>query len=304
MSYALRIFFMLCAITALFSFARTQHNPLRSPPTDTVRQHTNKKIPQRRLRGNAFLWKHLPFGGKIVSLQRDLSGKLSRTLRTIKERPDPAAVAGLLFIAFLYGIIHSIGPGHAKALFITHGLTHATPLRSTWIAGALFAFTHTGMAMLLFIVLRKLLGLGQTESEYYSAGFTTLSGILIMAAGFIIILSPFLENAARSITGALLKKSYGLYSLAVAAGIAPCPGAFLILSFSSILGVMPVGLTAVIAVSIGMAITVSIAGMLGSTIGGAITGKRRRPVWQAIAKGVHYLGGAFIVTIGVLIVFG
>jgi nickel/cobalt exporter len=245
------------------------------------------------------VWKYLPFSRTLLSLQRDLSAKLSHRLRKIKERPNPAAIAGLLILAFLYGIIHSLGPGHAKALFVSHGLTRATPLRSTWVAGAVFSFTHTGSSMLLFFVVRAALGGGLAESEMYSARFTALGGVLIMAAGGIIIFSSMIEKAAHSLAGRLLHRSSSLPMVAVMAGIAPCPGAFLILSFSSI-----VGIAAVIAVSVGMAIIVSVAGTVGSTVGRIIVRQDSRTVWHTFIKVIRCLGGVLILAIGAVMAFG
>ena len=301
MQFKYCLLFLLCAVT--FSFG--QRNPFRAPSADTVAAVSKVRSPEHRKCNirNAF-WKRLPFSGAVMTAQRGLTAKLSRSLNAVKGRYDPAAVAGLLLLAFIYGIIHSIGPGHAKTLFISHGLTGATPVRQTWIAGALFAFAHTGMAILLFVVLRKLLGLGQTDSESYSAEFMTLSGILIMVAGVVVIISPFIEKAAQSAVGAFIKKTSGLSTLAVAAGIAPCPGAFLILSFANIIGVFHIGIAAVIAVSLGMMITVSIAGMLGGLIGTAAAGKTGRPAWKYVNKIVRSLAGAIIISIGALMALG
>ncbi|MBN1574993.1 MAG: hypothetical protein JW913_00470 [Chitinispirillaceae bacterium] len=256
------------------------------------------------MRGNALFWKHLPFSGTLLSLQRDLSAKLSQRLRRIMEQPKPSSIAGLLIMAFFYGIIHSLGPGHAKALFVSHGLTQATSFRSTWVAGAVFSLTHTGSSILLFFVVRAAFGGGLAESEIYSSRFITLSGVLVMVAGGIILFSSVIEGAANSVAGRLLRGSSSLPMVAVIAGIAPCPGVFLILSFSSIIGILHVGLAAVIAVSIGMAITVSIAGTVGSAVGGTVIRQSDRTFLPKLIKGIRCLGGVLILAIGALIAFG
>ena len=211
-------YLLLPLILLGFFLCYAQQNPFRTPPqSDSTKKISDAKPKRHHVPINSILWKKIPFSRNILSLQSELSGKLSQSLRKIKERPHPTAVIVLLLIAFLYGILHSLGPGHAKALFISHGLTRATPLCSTWIAGVIFSVTHTGVAVILFVVLRKVLGLGQAESEFYSARFITLSGILIMVAGAIIILSTFLENAAHSLAGSLLSRSSHLAFVAILA---------------------------------------------------------------------------------------
>jgi nickel/cobalt exporter len=296
--------FLSVILCCLYGYA--QQNPFRSPSPvpDTIRNQSHISPQRPSVQGKKIVWKYLPFSRTLVLLQRDLSAKLSHRLRKIKERPNPAAIAGLLILAFLYGIIHSLGPGHAKALFVSHGLTRATPLRSTWVAGAVFSFTHTGSSMMLFFVVRTALGGGLAESEMYSAHFTALGGILIMVAGGVIIFSSMIEQAAQSIAGRLLRGSSSLPTIAVMAGIAPCPGAFLILSFSSIVGIISIGIAAVIAVSIGMAIIVSIAGTVGSTVGKIIVRQDNRTVWHTFIKVIRCLGGVLILAIGAVMAFG
>ena len=125
-----------------------------------------------------------------------------------------------------------------------------------------------------------------------------------MVAGAIIILSTFLEKAAHSLAGSLLSRSSHLAFVAILAGVAPCPGAFLILAFSSIIGILHIGIAAVIAVSLGMAITVSVAGTVGSIMGSTLIRATKRPLWRFMGKGIRYLGGIIIAAIGALIGFG
>ena len=294
---------MFLSVILLFFISYAQQNPFRSPVQDTVQNQSaspqRPSVPRKKM-----VWKYLPFSKTLLSLQRTLSAKLSHRLRDIEKQPNPAAIVGLLFMAFFYGIIHSLGPGHAKALFVSHGLTQATAVRSTWMAGTIFSFTHTGTSMLLFFVVRAALGGGLAESEIYSARFTALGGMLIMAAGGIIIFSSMIEKVAHSIAGKLLRGSSSLPMVAVMAGIAPCPGAFLMLSFSSIIGIVHVGIAAVVAISIGMASVVSIAGTVGSTIGGVFIRQNGRTFWHTLIKMIRCVGGVLIVLIGALMAFG
>ena len=291
-------------LTLFSSGGHAQQNPFRRPAaTQQDSMTTPKTTPSPKSTGSK-LWKIIPFGRTLLSGQRILIGKLSSMLRSLKASPHPSTFAMLLLFAFLYGIIHSLGPGHAKTLFASHGLARGSPHRKTWIAGMLFSVTHTGSAILLFTVFRLLLGSSRSERDAFSHDMMVVSGILITVAGIIILFSSLLEKKAQSAAGTLLLRSTGLRTVAVIAGLAPCPGAFLILTFSHIVGILPVGIAAVVAVSLGMSITVSFAGMAGSGIGKRIT-TREHHQWLSISGTIiRYIAAVMIITVGLLMAFG
>ncbi|MFW6254840.1 MAG: nickel/cobalt transporter [Chitinivibrionales bacterium] len=277
--------------------------PKKNEQSPEARKEEKEVEAAREDRRQKTAWSHIPFADKLLSLQRNLTGKLSGSLREIKTSPGPGPIIGLLLMAFIYGVIHSLGPGHAKVLFMSHTLSRPTPVKAAWGAGTIFSATHTGMAILIFLVLRKLLGLGQVQSELYSSRLLMLSGVLIMVAGAMVLFSSYLEDIAQSAAGRIVRGASSLPAVAVVAGLAPCPGAFLILTFSSIIGILHVGILAVVAVSLGMALTVSVIGSLGGVIGGSLFQEKNRPAMQLLQKGARFLGGAAIVLIGAMMVF-
>ncbi|MBN1603726.1 MAG: hypothetical protein JW915_19090 [Chitinispirillaceae bacterium] len=305
----MKLYFFFGLLLLCFETGNSQlafRNSAAASNDSTYSRGRNKTETSAKKTGsNTRLWGLIPFSRELLSAQRTLSGKLSSTLRAIKAKPGPVTVATLLFFAFLYGILHSLGPGHAKMLFISHGLSRASPFRTMWLAGALFSLTHAGSAIVLFIVFRKLLGLGQSHSDAFSQDMITMSGILIIVAGSMIFISSILEKKAQNTAGTILHRSSGIIPVAIVAGLAPCPGAFLILTFSSIIHLLPVGIAAVAAVSIGMAITVSFAGMAGSSLGKAVTGKGGdHHIWHRIGTLIRYLAALIIILVGLLMILG
>lgn len=289
---------LFLAISACFA----QQNPFRNPAQDssrtqetTERTEFSKEVKNRQ-------WASTPFAKDLLSFQRKLTDKLSGLLRTIEKEKSPASIAALILLSFLYGIIHSLGPGHAKFLFISHAASRPTPLSSTWKAGAVFSVTHIGSAVLLFTFMRLILGLNHTESSMYSGRMITLSGVLIIMAGLVVIFSSFMEHSLQSMAKKLLGRVSNISTIAVFAGLAPCPGAFLVLVFSSIIGVLHIGVIAAVAISIGMALTVSTAGSLGSFISTGLHRNSTKPFLPVLKIGIRYAGGVIIVLIGVMTV--
>lgn len=67
----------------------------------------------------------------LARWQRDLNAALSRSFREIGNTGSPAALASLLGVAFLYGVLHAAGPGHGKMVVAAY----LTARRERWLAG-------------------------------------------------------------------------------------------------------------------------------------------------------------------------
>lgn len=235
--------------------------------------------------------RRFPLSNELFALQRRLTGSLAGAFNGIKERARLTHVVVLLLVAFAYGAVHSLGPGHAKSLFVSYTLARPTTAAETWAAGGLFALTHTGMALVSFTILRQLLHQEQGRIEEYSRSMLRASGGLVVLAGVIVLIAPLLEGMAEAAVRRSLSKINKMGFLAVVAGLAPCPGAFLILVFSSVAGLLHIGIMAVVAVSLGMAITVSAFAHTGVgwvrlfARGCRIGGGSGRGVWFAVSVG-------------------
>jgi len=90
---------------------------------------------------------------------------------------------------------------------------------------------------------------------------------------------------------------------AVAAGIRPCSGAIILLLFTMANGLYAVGIFGALAMALGVALTVSVVGLLAigarRTIIHATDAHGAVQPW--ILRGVGMLGALFVVTIGALL---
>jgi ABC-type nickel/cobalt efflux system permease component RcnA len=132
----------------------------------------------------------------------------------------------------------------------------------------------------------------------------SLSGVLIVVAGAVVLLSPLLEDFLQARAKKIFRGVSSLSVLAVIAGMAPCPGVFLILVFSSVVGAMPVGILSVIAVSIGMAITVSTMGTIGGAMRTGMAKGRQHPFWGTALQVSRIAAGCLIVGVGLVMATG
>ena len=300
MKLSLPFLLWFCLSSATLCIAN--ENPFFGADRDTnsnsVPDSREKRVENRARSDGA--WKRIPFGSRILALQRKLTADLSRNLKLIKNDPKPGPIAVLLLTSFIYGIIHSVGPGHAKALFVSHTMARPSSAATIWKAGGIFSITHIGTAVVLFLVLRETLGLTVANNDTVARKMIRLSGFLVITAGLMVLFSSILEHAFESAAGRLMNQMSGLSPTAFVAGLAPCPGTFLILTFSSIIGILPVGLFAVVAVSLGMAVTVGTAGSIGGLMARKVVRNGRSPGWRYVRNGISFLGGGAVIVIGIL----
>ncbi len=131
--------------------------------------------------------------GRIAAeWQARLNREVTQQLRSLGDEGTTAALWALLATGFLYGIVHTLGPGHGKAVVVAYFLDGTR--KRGWIdgifAGAWIAITHTAAALVLAGVLaamgrvRPLTAQGQVRMvELVSYGLIVAIGLWRLHAG-------------------------------------------------------------------------------------------------------------------------
>lgn len=220
--------------------------------------------------------------------QRRIQQVLSTALRDVQSGSGSAALWTLVVVCFGYGVVHTLGPGHGKAVVVAYFLDSSRP--RAWIegifAGAWIAFTHTLAALLLATALKVFSVVGLFGALREVRNVEIVSYTLILAIGF--------WRLWAGITGRLHEHGHGHdhghghgdhdhhghdhhhhahhdggqrqrtiagWLLLTAAGIAPCAGALVVVLLSIALNVIWAGVVGVLAIALGMAITLAGIGM-------------------------------------------
>jgi nickel/cobalt exporter len=217
--------------------------------------------------------------------QRRIQQILSVSLRDIKAGSGSLALWTLATVCFGYGVVHTLGPGHGKAVVVAYFLDSTRP--RAWIegifAGAWIAFTHTLAALLLAGALKLFATVGLLGALREVRNVEMVSYLMILLIG--------IWRLWAGITGRLHEHHHGDghghdhdhhhhdhdhgphhhtdtrqrtlagWLLLTAAGIAPCAGALVVILLSIALGVVWAGVVGVIAIALGMAITLSAIGL-------------------------------------------
>ena len=217
--------------------------------------------------------------------QRRINHVLSTSLRDVQSGTGSLALWTLVTVCFGYGVVHTLGPGHGKAVVVAYFLDSSRP--RAWIegifAGGWIAFTHTLAALLLAGALKLSSTVGLLGAMREVRNVEIVSDTLILLVG--------IWRLWAGITGRLHEHPHGDHGhdhhhhghdhghdhhhhdhappqrtiagwlLLTAAGIAPCAGALIIILLSIALDVLWAGVVGVIAIALGMAITLAAIGM-------------------------------------------
>jgi nickel/cobalt exporter len=203
-----------------------------------------------------------PAAGPAVAAPRvdPWLASVSHAMRAASESPGFALLA--LVLALGLGAVHALSPGHGKALAATY-LTgaRARPAHAL-LFGATVTASHTAVVFLV--------GLGAVALEHTVGSDRLLRGLEVVSAICVVVLGLWQLSARwREATGPDGDHSHdegprgrSVVALGLSAGITPCPSALALLLAAVALHRYAFGLLLVAAFSVGVAATLTAAGLL------------------------------------------
>lgn len=253
-----RIFFV-CIVMFLFSNLSVgfAHNPFISKPEN------HHKVLASPVKSKFFV--------KIVFWQHQLREKMSQLIREAKSEKKITPIALLAAFAFLYGVIHSAGPGHGKAVALSYILSCKPSLSQSLMFGNLVALTHGFSGIILVLSVKFILHVSITQSLEKMTYITQIiSFSLIGVMGLMIFLKSLLKWLKK--TPKSDQKQNWLFAspvlTAFAVGLIPCPGVVMVMLFAISLNLTGLGIFLGSFIAMGMASTITLI-VLGGTSGKA-----------------------------------
>lgn len=238
----------------------------------------------------------------FTNFLRSFDNRLNEILRKLTEEFSAGLFFALLGIAFLYGIVHSLGPGHGKTLIASFFLKEKHPLRKSLFLAMIVSAVHSGSAVIISflftLVLTGLRGIFRIQMQGY---FMKASGILILIIGVVFLVLKILHRH-RENPG--YKGNTRLVLVGISAGIVPCPVALMIMMLTIPRGIFHIGLAAVLFISLGMFLLLSATGIAAIMVRSGILKIADKTVNQAekVSTVVEYISIAFIILIGIFLV--
>lgn len=185
--------------------------------------------------------------------------ELSSHFRAIDEG-NIAPMLLIFLLSFGYGVVHAIGPGHGKALVAGYLLANPTKRSRVFQIGFMIAIVHALSALVVTLVATYLIQISAMKLfRQVNPPLFQISGALIVLMGFWLLYDVW---RSRTITKESVKAHKSRFGVVVLAGIVPCPGVITLCFFAITLGHMTIGIIAAVFMSLGMGLTISIAGLL------------------------------------------
>jgi ABC-type nickel/cobalt efflux system permease component RcnA len=268
-------------------------------------------------------------GGWLMAALMDWQSQffrgLTRAARTALS--DGAAAWALISGSFLYGVVHAAGPGHGKAVISAyivadnHALKRGIGLSiAAALVQALSAILLVGVAALLIRATARQVDGATTVIEIAAFAAIALAGVVLLwrKAGALVRLwqgqvtavsceadcghthlpGPAELAKARSLTEMAL--------VALAAGIRPCTGAIVVLTFCASQGLFAVGVASTLAMAAGVALATSALAAVAVLFKGValkLAGGRGLAGEKALLM-LECLAAAFVAALGLALLTG
>ncbi|WP_043994901.1 nickel/cobalt transporter [Moritella sp. PE36] len=261
-----------------------------------------------------FIWQAWPtIIVNSMQWQKQINNELSELLYAAKHESLTAGIS-LIGLSFLYGMLHSIGPGHGKLIVTTYIATQDAKVKISLILTLLSSLMQALVAVALVSALLILFNSSMREINSQAELLIPLSFYTVIVLGLVIVsrnlvlmwravrrhkeglisagLKPVLGNhehhddscgcghqhvvAPEQINDASSFKEYLAIILSI--GIRPCTGAIMVLLFANMLDIYWLGIVSAVVMALGTALTTSTIAIM------TITGKQAVRRYLATGK--------------------
>ncbi|PMG27293.1 nickel/cobalt transporter [Vibrio splendidus] len=120
-----------------------------------------------------------------IQWQREVNSELADLLYEAKSNPWGAG-SYLIGFSFIYGMLHSLGPGHGKVIVSTYLATHPTKAKASLVLTVVSAFLQALVAILLVSVLLWGFSASMRVVNDKANMFVSLSFALVAVVGVLI----------------------------------------------------------------------------------------------------------------------
>ena len=217
----------------------------------------------------------------LIEFQRQVNAGVAIHMRALETGNSFAAFFLGLGVAFLYGMVHALGPGHGKFVIMSYFMGREVYVLRGLVMAAQMAVVHVIAAVVIVwvadILLKTSLGIGLADVPGIRAG----SFLIIAGIGVYMLYQAVRGSRGHTHThnhthghnhhhhhnghshdhthGASHATEGGLVALAV--GMVPCPGAVLVMLYAIANDMIYPGFLLVAAMSAGIGLTIAILGV-------------------------------------------
>ena len=125
--------------------------------------------------------------GWIRAQQRFYYEKMATALKKIRATNSITAAWALIFLSFVYGVLHAAGPGHGKAVVSAWLLANEQQLRRGILIAAMAAIVQAITAIVVVTVLIGTVAAIGTKARFIASSLTSISFAMIALVGVYLI---------------------------------------------------------------------------------------------------------------------
>jgi nickel/cobalt transporter (NicO) family protein len=203
--------------------------------------------------------------------------------KSIKNDGTSKSYILLLFFAYIYGLIHALGPGHGKSLVASYFLSNGRSYKKAVFVSLAIGVVHTFSAFILTLIIYSFVSLLMAQLVDNAIFFTTkISAVMIISIAIYLIYKKYRFYAKANklesynfISGLSHESSCGCgmckvgnqstdIALIVSAGIIPCPGTTTLFIFAFSTGLYLTGFVSALVMSLGMSSVIFISALLST----------------------------------------
>ncbi len=229
---------------------------------ENVQQLSEKNIPS----SNNFFQSSLK---KLSRIQRDLRKRIVKSTKALKKEASPRHFMIIIFFSFIFGVIHSLGPGHAKSIIFSYFMSVDARIKDGVVLGVLVAIIHGASGFLAAVLIT--FSIDQLIQRFapgldFEKIFPFISGAFVSVIGAYFFIQTCLDVQCHSLEleeKVARKHSFRtIFLTALGVGVIPCAGTVILVSFFFAMKRIDLGMISAFAMTAGMAIIIVLAGII------------------------------------------
>ena len=262
-------------------------------------------------------------GRALLTFQRDANRLIARHMKAIRDGRTSLPLLIGIALAFTYGVVHALGPGHGKLVVVSYFLAREARIGRGLLMGLQIAVCHVLSALVVValadLLLRRAFGGAPAEVagvRLASYGLIALIGLVMLAQA---ARRSRLRRAGLAVEGACcghahdhshadhahhapreVREKAQQGALSIGVGLVPCTGSVLILLYAMANDILYAGMLLVTAIAAGMALTMGGLGILSVVARRALAGRVAASTGGEgqFAAALDYAGALAIIAIG------
>ena len=268
---------------------------------------------------NFSIWNVIQY--ELARLSNTTTTYMVEGMEAIRNGQSITPVFWAIGLGFAYGVLHALGPGHGKMVVTGYFLGRDASIRNGIVMGAQVAAIHVFSAILIVgladLILSAVLDTQSEAFRYVRLGsYGAIAGIglyLLYRSVLVFLARKGWVNSELAMPEhncssgcshnhqhnhqkmGLAARSQGFVSMVV--GAVPCTGAMLVMLFALSQNMVVLGIAVTVAISVGMAMTISFLGIGAILIRRASLEKSQISGQDAVVRtGALDLFGALLIT--------